>query len=143
VLELRTGVEVEAAGLAARRANAAQVKRIGEKFDAIGRAVARGEDAVDEDFAFHSAIADATGNPQFRRFLDYLGRVIIPRGSLWNTADQDASRARLGLFQREHETIVQAIAQHSPEDARAAMQRHLVNSIGRYEKLAAERSKAG
>src|SRR4029079_12079216 len=35
VMELRTGVEVEAAGLAAERASAAQIKKIAERFDAI------------------------------------------------------------------------------------------------------------
>lgn len=143
VLELRTGVEIEAAGLAAKRAAPAQVKKIEERFEAIDRAIARGGDAVDEDFAFHSAIADATGNPQFRRFLEYLGRFIIPRGTVWDTGSRRATRSRLVVFQREHAAILQAIARHSPEDARAAMQRHLANSIGRYEKLAAERRKAG
>jgi GntR family transcriptional repressor for pyruvate dehydrogenase complex len=143
VLELRTGAEVEAAGLAAERGTQTQIKRIGERFDAIQRAVERGENAVDEDFAFHCAIADATGNPQFRRFLEYLGRFIIPRGTVWDTAAPNGARARLDLFQREHHEILQAIESREPEAARAAMQRHLGNSIARYQKLAAERRKAG
>jgi DNA-binding FadR family transcriptional regulator len=55
----------------------------------------------------------------------------------------DGERARLGVFQREHRQILQAIERGAAADARAAMQRHLANSIGRYEKLAAERRKAG
>ena len=78
VMELRTGVEVEAAGLAAERASAAQVKKIADRFGAINAAIGRGENAVDQDFAFHCEIADSTGNPQFKRFLEYLGRFIIP-----------------------------------------------------------------
>jgi GntR family transcriptional regulator, transcriptional repressor for pyruvate dehydrogenase complex len=140
VLELRTGVEVEAAGVAAERATQPQLKKIAERFDAIQRAVERGENAVDEDFAFHCAIADATGNPQFRRFLEYLGRFIIPRGTVW---DVNGARARLDLFQREHRDILQAIKRRTAVEARGAMQRHLGNSIARYEKLAAERRKAG
>jgi DNA-binding FadR family transcriptional regulator len=143
ILELRTGAEVEAAGLAAERGAQTQIKKIGERLDAIHGAVERGENAVDEDFAFHCAIADATGNPQFRRFLEYLGRFIIPRGTVWDTAAPSGARARLDLFQREHKDILQAIERGAPEEARAAMQRHLGNSIARYEKLAAERRKAG
>ncbi len=143
VLELRTGAEVEAAGLAAERGTQMQIKKIRERFDAIQRAVEGGENAVDEDFAFHCAVADATGNPQFRRFLEYLGRFIIPRGTVWDTAAPNGARARLDLFQREHHEILQAIESGEPEAARAAMQRHLGNSIARYQKLAAESRKAG
>src|SRR5262249_37975001 len=68
VMELRTGVEIEAAGLAAERASPAQLKKIVDRFNAIQVVIDRGENAVDEDFAFHCAIATATGNPQFTRF---------------------------------------------------------------------------
>ena len=127
VLELRTGVEVEAAGLAAERGTQAHTKKIGERFEAIQRAIESGETAVDEDFAFRCAIADATGNPQFRRFLEYLGRFIIPR-TVRDTAAPNGARARLDLFQREHQSAIEGGA---PKDARAAMQRHLGNSIAR------------
>ena len=85
ILELRTGIEIEAAGLAAERASAAQLRKIGERFAEIEAAIARGETAVDEDFAFHCEIADATGNPQFKRFLEYLGRFVIPRKTVWGS----------------------------------------------------------
>jgi GntR family transcriptional repressor for pyruvate dehydrogenase complex len=142
VLELRTGVEIEAAGLAAERASPAQVKRIAERFAAIRAAIEDGDNAVDEDFAFHCAIADATGNPQFRRFLEYLGRFIIPRGTVWGSTAPPTNRAHLDLFQREHEQILRAIESHSAAQARSAMQRHLLNSRARYEKLAAKLGKA-
>ena len=69
VMELRTGIEIEAAGLAAERASPAQVRKVVDCFDAIGAAIRRGADGIDQDFALHCSIADATGNPQFRRFL--------------------------------------------------------------------------
>jgi len=140
VMELRTGVEIEAAGLAAERASPAQLRRIVDKFDAIQAAIDRGESAVDEDFAFHCTIATATGNPQFRRFLEYLGRFIIPRRSMWKGAASVERRLQLGTFQKEHEQIVQAIKTGAVSQARAAMQRHLLNSRQRYQKLAAERA---
>ncbi len=73
VMELRTGVEVEAAGIAAERVNAPARGRIARALAAIETAIVRGEPAIDEDFAFHQAIADATGNPHFSRFLEFLG----------------------------------------------------------------------
>lgn len=138
VMELRTGVEIEAAGLAAERASAAQIKKIADRFAAIRSAIDRGENAVDQDFAFHTAIAEATGNPQFKRFLEYLGRFVIPRRTVWGSSAPATNRAHLDLFQREHEQILHAIQEHAVAQARAAMQKHLLNSRARYEKLAAE-----
>src|SRR3954449_4241917 len=60
VMELRTGIEIEAAGLAADRASPAQIKTIAECLDAVDTAIKRGGDAIDQDFALHCAIADAT-----------------------------------------------------------------------------------
>jgi GntR family transcriptional regulator, transcriptional repressor for pyruvate dehydrogenase complex len=138
VMELRTGVEVEAAGLAAERASPAQVKKIADRFAAIDNAIARGDTAIDQDFAFHRAIAEATNNPQFTRFLDYLGRFIIPRRTVWDGTRPASKQTQLALFQHEHEQILNAIREHAVRQARAAMQRHLGNSRARYEKLAAE-----
>jgi DNA-binding FadR family transcriptional regulator len=138
VMELRTGIEVESAGLAAERASPAQIKKIGERLAAIAAAIDKGGNAVDQDFAFHCEIADTTGNPQFRRFLEYLGRFVIPRRTVWGRSAPPAKRAHLDLFQKEHEEIFAAIRDHAAPQARAAMQRHLFNSRLRYEKLATE-----
>ena len=137
VMELRTGIEIEAAGLAADRGSASQIRRIVECFDAVGAALKRGEDAVAQDFALHCSIADATGNPQFRRFLEHLGRVIIPRQTI-RGGPGIAKRAYSETFQREHRAIVQAIRNRAVLQARAAMRRHLLNSRKRYERLAAQ-----
>jgi GntR family transcriptional regulator, transcriptional repressor for pyruvate dehydrogenase complex len=136
VMELRTGIEIEAAGLAAARASASQLRKIVHCFDAIGAAVKRGGDAIVEDFAFHCSIADATGNPQFRRFLEHLGRFIIPRQTI-RGGPGIAKRAYSETFQGEHRDIVQAIRRGSVSQARAAMRRHLLNSRKRYQRLAA------
>jgi GntR family transcriptional regulator, transcriptional repressor for pyruvate dehydrogenase complex len=138
IMELRTGVEIEAAGLAAERGVPAHVRKIADTYNAIERAVARGETAVDEDFAFHCSIADATGNTKFRHFLEYLGRFIIPRQSIrTNLHGVDNQRAYLARIQKEHLGILESIRNGAAPAARAAMRRHLVNSRKRYRKLAA------
>jgi len=139
VMELRTGVEIESAGLAAERASADHVRAIERAFAAIDRAIAHGESAVDQDFAFHRSIAQATGNPQFPRFLDYLGRFIIPRQTVRVAAGSASDRrAYLDLIQSEHREIVQAIRTHAVQKARSAMRHHLVNSRKRYQRLGAK-----
>jgi GntR family transcriptional repressor for pyruvate dehydrogenase complex len=96
---------------------------------------------VNEDFSFHCAIAEATGNPQFKHFLEYLGRFIIPRRTMWKGAVSAGKRVDLNTFQREHREILAAIRAHSPSQARAAMQRHLLHSRARYASL--DRGEAG
>lgn len=134
VVELRTGLEIEAAGLAAERATTEDRRKIAAAYDAIDAAISRDEAAVDEDFAFHCSIAAATGNPQFLRFLQYLGRFIIPRQTV-QIADR---KAYLAKIQSEHREIVAAIRARGVAQARAAMRRHLLNSLKRYQRLAAQ-----
>ena len=137
VMELRTGIEIEAAGLAAERASAAQVRRIVECLDAVDVAIRRGEDAIDQDFALHCSIADATGNPQFKRLLEYLGRFMIPRHTI-KGGPLKPDRAYLEKVQVEHRDIITAFRQGAIPQARAAMRRHLLNSRKRYPKLAGD-----
>jgi GntR family transcriptional regulator, transcriptional repressor for pyruvate dehydrogenase complex len=139
VMELRTGIEIEAAGLAAERGTAEQIRKIAQAYEAVDLAIDRGETAIDEDFAFHVGIAEATGNPQFLRFLEYLGRAIIPRKTVHvSSPNMPNNRAYLRMFQAEHGEVLGAIRAGTPTQARAAMRRHLVNSRKRYNKLAAE-----
>jgi DNA-binding FadR family transcriptional regulator len=137
VMELRTGIEIEAAGLAAERASREDIAAIAGAFDNIEQAIKRGESGIEQDFAFHRAIAHATGNPQFLRFLNYLGHFIIPRQSVNLTTDASERSVYLRTFQKEHTVILSAIKARSVAQARAAMQRHLLNSRKRYKKLAA------
>jgi GntR family transcriptional repressor for pyruvate dehydrogenase complex len=134
IMELRTAVETEAAGLAAERATREQRRAIHKALAAIDAAIERDEAAVSEDFAFHAAITNATGNPQFHLFLDFLGRFIIPRASVRIRALN--LRAYLMTFQDEHRVIANAIEARSVDQARRAMHAHLVNSRERYRNLA-------
>lgn len=135
VMELRTGVETEAAGLAAERATRANIRALETALRAVDAALQRGEIAVEEDFGFHRRIAEATGNPHFVRFLEFLGRFIIPRQSVRLGTPDPA--AYLATIQNEHRAILSAIRLHSPAEAQAAMRRHLTNSRARYARIAA------
>jgi GntR family transcriptional repressor for pyruvate dehydrogenase complex len=137
VMELRTGVEVEAAGLAADRASPAQVRKIVDCLQLIDTALKGGEDAIDQDFALHCSIADATGNPQFRRLLEHLGRLIIPRQTIPGGPGLPR-RAYSETFQKEHRDIVHAIQNGAVAPARAAIRRRVVNSRKRYQAFAAK-----
>jgi DNA-binding FadR family transcriptional regulator len=139
VMELRLGVEIESAGLAAERATKPQLRAIAAALEAMDRAAAQGKDAIDQDLELHSAIAEATGNPQFPRFLQFIGRHLIPRRIVSGMPQSmGGQRAYLELLQAEHHAVVEAIRQRDPKAAREAMRRHLTRSVERYRKLAAE-----
>lgn len=137
VMELRLAVEVEAAALAAERASPRQVMAIRKAWRSIDTALRRGEGAVAEDFAFHRAIAEATGNRQFPGFLAYLGSHVIPRQSVRLSLDTPTERrAYLKRIQSEHSRIVAAIGAGDAGEARRAMREHLTRSLDRYRTLA-------
>lgn len=143
IMELRASVEVEAAGLAACRGTISSRRQVAEALADIDAALQRGGAAIEEDFAFHRAIAAATGNPQFPHFLEYLGRFIIPRQSIRVAANRpEGQRAYLETFQREHIAICEAVMEGDADAAREAMRQHLGNSQARYRLLAAEAAAA-
>jgi GntR family transcriptional repressor for pyruvate dehydrogenase complex len=137
ILELRMAVESEAAALASERATPVQIKAIRDTLRVLGLAIAEGERAVKEDFAFHLAIAAATQNNRFVEFLEFLGRLIIPRQSIRAMdGGPEGMRKYLSRIETEHEAIFDAIAARAPKKARDAMRRHLLNSRERYRELA-------
>ena len=143
VMELRLGVEIESAGLAAERGTKSDVRAIAASLQAIEETAREGKSAVDEDLAFHRAIAEATGNPEFARFLQFIGRHLIPRRTVTGLPERmGGQRAYLALIQEEHRRIADAIAAGDPKGARDAMRRHLTRSLDRYRKLAAEQKTA-
>ncbi len=136
VMELRLAIEVEAAALAAERASPSAVKSIDKALTAIDRAIAAGESAVAEDFAFHQAIAKATGNTHFISFLTFLGVHVIPRQRIRSSMTSEERGRYLKRFQGEHEEIAAAIRKGDSARARKAMRLHLDNSLQRYRRLA-------
>ena len=137
VMELRLAIEVEAAALAAERITPDRLVPIGRALKAIEAAIRRGEGAITEDFAFHRAIADASGNPRFAQLLEFLGRHVIPRQSIrvsLNTAEEQ--RQYLMRIQKEHRRIFESIRDGQSAEARKAMRAHLTSSLKRYRRLA-------
>jgi len=137
VLELRIGVESEAAGLAAQRRTAQNLAVMRAALDEFALAVEAGRDAVAADVRFHGEIARATQNEHYAGLLATLGARIIPRARLDPEGPVDeARRAYLRRVNTEHESIYDALQRQDPESARAAMRTHLVNSRERRRRAA-------
>ncbi|PHP66008.1 GntR family transcriptional regulator [Zhengella mangrovi] len=135
ILELRTAVEIEAAGLAAVRRSPAQEEAIYQRLSDIDACVEAGETTTEADFAFHLAIADATNNPRFREFLAMLGGDAIPRRRLQTDRRETVDSAYLEMLQAEHRAVADAIAEGDDERARQAMRTHLLGGQARYKRM--------
>jgi GntR family transcriptional repressor for pyruvate dehydrogenase complex len=124
VVEVRRALEGEVAALAAAHATRAQVAGLRRALAAIDAATDAGRDGVAEDMAFHRAIAEATGNPQFGQVLGFLEQ--YQRDAVRVTR---ANEARHDEFRRavraEHKAIFDAIAARDADAARAAATRHM------------------
>jgi len=138
MLELRTAVEIEAAGLAAVRRSPAQVEAIFERYEDLGNLIAAGKPTTQADFAFHQAIATATNNPRFREFFDLMGKAVIPRTALQEGRMETTAAGYLQQIQAEHKQLAEAILARDEEGARDAVRTHLKGSLQRYRNLIRE-----
>lgn len=132
VLEVRTPLEIEAAGLAAQRRSPAQEEAIFACHARVLQCIEAEQSIRDADLALHMAIAEATNNPLFTQVLEMHGPAAIPQSKVVaedRSAEQTAYRQ---LIHREHEAVVLAISDRDEKAARAAMQAHLRGSQLRY-----------
>ncbi len=127
VVDLRLGIETEAAALAGARAGTAGREAVRDALAAFETATP--DDAVEADFRFHRAVAEASGNRFFLDLMDSLGpmTIMLARTRL----DEEHSITNPGhaeRVRREHADIAAAIIAGDPETARAAMRVHLGNT---------------
>jgi GntR family transcriptional regulator, transcriptional repressor for pyruvate dehydrogenase complex len=130
IIELLMAVEATATQHAAERRSAADLAEIRARLDAMQAAIDRGDPGVDEDFAFHRAIIEATNNPFFRDLSDFLDRRVR---NFIRTARLNSAR-QAGLpqaVQGEHIRIFEAIERQDAAGAREAAETHLRNAAGR------------
>jgi GntR family transcriptional repressor for pyruvate dehydrogenase complex len=133
VVEVRRVLEGEIAALAAPPPTPAHVAGVRRALAALDAAVAAGHDGVAEDLAFHRAIGEATGNPQFSHLLGFLEQYL--REGMRITRGNEARRADfMEAVRKEHRCIVDAVAAHDAAAARRAATSHLVHSAKRLER---------
>ncbi len=126
VVEVRRVLEGEISALAARRATRAQVAGLKRALAAIDAATDAGRLGVEEDLAFHRAIGDATGNPQFVRLLSFIEQYL--RDAMSVTKGYESMRDDfMAQVRLEHRAIVQAIEAHDEARARRMAIAHHVN----------------
>lgn len=127
VLEIRYGIEVQCAKLAAERRTDKHVAELEDLVQEMRASLHSSETYTELDLQFHQLIAAATGN----RLLYYLVRSIrdalrdmIREGLTHRLTDEE-----LQLVQTTHEGIVRHIAARHPDEAARAMAFHFDDAI--------------
>jgi len=139
LLELRMAIEAEMAGMAATRRSEADVIELRRLLAAIGEDPEDPDSAIDADAELHIGIARAAGNEYFERFVGFLGIRLVPKRTLTMRGNDRAQQeVLLATLHGEHVAIVDAIAAGDAPAARAAARTHIVNSIERHDRAAAE-----
>ncbi len=124
LLEVRMGLECNAAALAAKRADADDLAAMTLSIDEMTAEVRSGRMGTEADTAFHMAVAYAVKNPLhiliMRNFYDYLFH-----GIKKNLASLYETPGNIDVILKQHKTILGAIEQRDPDKAYAAMHEHI------------------
>ncbi len=130
-IRARQLIESELAAHAATHMNQAQIVGLKNALALMHQEVASGHTPTRGDRLFHLRIAEAAQNSVLQRVVSELfderrNPLFEQLGSHFETAASWAAAIE------EHQGVLDAIARHAPEDARAAMATHLSNSHDRF-----------
>jgi GntR family transcriptional repressor for pyruvate dehydrogenase complex len=123
IWEVREGIEVQAARLAARRRGDEDLAAMNEALRAMSRSIEDGGDGIDGDRLFHRAVAAAGRNDLLSRLVDELGDVMDRTSQVSLTLPGRAPRSL-----EAHRAILAAIEAGDEEAAAMSMRRHIAES---------------
>jgi GntR family transcriptional regulator, transcriptional repressor for pyruvate dehydrogenase complex len=120
LFEARIALEVSVAGYAAERATAEHLVAIGDETVAMFAVLDNPDAFLTHDIRFHRSIAEASENPALSAMVEMVS-------SIFQKARAQTIRWASDLHEAaaEHRAIYQAIRNHDPERAKAAMLAHL------------------
>ena len=124
-LELRLALEELSARLAARHRSEEQLRAIQQATAALHLVFGKGPEAKEADYAFHRAIAAASGNALLVEALDQLAERVKDGMNVTLSLTRAASEQRRIRVLDEHDRIVHAIRIGDADSAAIAMRYHL------------------
>ncbi len=130
-LEFRCLLEGQSAACAAQCADSKLVEDISRRCRMLESALARGEPGIEEDIAFHEAIAAASGNRFFVMTMAALAAQTRVAIKLIRELSPQPMFRRAADVRHEHRAIEEAIRDGKPEAARKAMINHLQGGMAR------------
>ena len=123
--ELRLSLEALSARLAARHRTDEQLGAIEQAAKALRGALGKSVAAKEADYAFHRAIAVASGNGLLLETLDQLAERLKDGMNVTLSLTREASRPRQERVLDEHDRIVHAIRMSDADSAAIAMKYHI------------------
>jgi GntR family transcriptional regulator, transcriptional repressor for pyruvate dehydrogenase complex len=123
IWEVREGVEVQAARLAARRRSDEDLAAMSEALDAMAGSIEGGGDGVDGDRLFHRAVIAAAHNELLSQLVEELGDMVDRTSEVSLTLPGRAPRSLV-----VHREILAAIESGDEEDAAERMRLHIAES---------------
>jgi GntR family transcriptional repressor for pyruvate dehydrogenase complex len=124
LLEVRLGLECNAVALAAQRATEEDVREIEKSVQEMAVAVGAGNLGSDADITFHMTIAYATKNIVQIHIMKSLYDLIF-YGIQENLQHLYTEPMNMDKILQQHTDILNAIRQRDPDEAYAAMKRHI------------------
>lgn len=131
VYDFRIAVEGEVAYAAALNPSRQAVAEIERLQDRMTETLSRGEPALDEDIAFHMAVAKATGNQFFVEAM----RMMVPHlrfvMELVMKLSMVDPKEHVVAVREQHEAVLDSIRRRDPDGARRAMRTMITNARNR------------
>jgi GntR family transcriptional regulator, transcriptional repressor for pyruvate dehydrogenase complex len=124
IMEARTIIEENLAGLAAKRASNEQIAEIGRAVQLMRDSIARGDSILEADMAFHLAVSAAAQNGVLTNAVQLL-RNLMRQWIYYKLLIPEIPQAVLS----RHVVIYRAIAARKPNAARSAMRIHLEETM--------------
>ena len=123
--EFRIAVEPMAASLAASRRDDAALEKIEATLRSLRDAIKMGTVDIEADFAFHKAVAEASGNTYFATTLNLLEQSVRTAMLLNRQLSLHNPVQRLNLVQAEHKVVYEAILAGDEDAAFETMHKHI------------------
>lgn len=137
-MEARMVVEKATARLAAQRAGSREIAKIEAALKTLENLMRRREVALDADFDFHLAIAEASGNDAFVIMLNAIRDVMERTIDVAQSLTREGSQARIDRVTQEHRQIYEAILARDIDAAGLTMAYHLLQARQRVTDYARE-----
>jgi GntR family transcriptional repressor for pyruvate dehydrogenase complex len=127
IWEVREGIEVQAARLAARRRDDKDIAMLQQAVSAMEESVEGGGDGVVADRHFHRAVARATHNPMLISVIEQMGELFDRTSEVSLTHP-----GRPAISLQAHRAICEAIVRGDEDDAAAQMREHIALSAAAF-----------
>jgi GntR family transcriptional repressor for pyruvate dehydrogenase complex len=124
IAQVRKGIEVEAAGLAAVHAGAGHIETLESIISKMESELATDTLGETTDWNFHFAISQATGNSLYIKLMNTISNT-MQKAIHINRERLFIKKEHRGILYQQHLDVFKAVKESNPESARKKMYEHL------------------